>query len=109
MKTMLSKITHNLTILAAKKILDTNKTANLSTAKRVVSIIAGAYILNRGIRSIVKHPILGAQEALLGGFLLFDAVRGIKETYPKRPKELNDVRRNQIQGNDPDSPVPAFV
>ncbi|MBB5638060.1 hypothetical protein HDF26_001430 [Pedobacter cryoconitis] len=106
---MLNKITHNLTILAAKKILHTNNAENLSTAKRLVSIIAGAYIFQRGIKCLYKHPIIGIQEAFLGGFLMYDAVKSIKDTYPMKPTDPAEIRRNQIQGNDPNSPVPAFV
>jgi len=106
---MLNKITHNLTILAARKILNTNNAENLSTAKRLVSIIAGAYIFQRGVKCFYKHPIIGIQEAFLGGFLMYDAVKSIKDTYPMKPTDPSEVRRNQIQGNDPNSPVPAFV
>lgn len=106
---MLNKITHNLTILAARKILNTNNAENLSTAKRLVSIIAGAYIFQRGIKCLFKHPVIGMQETFLGGFLMYDAVKGIKDTYPVKPSNPAEVRRNQIQGNDPNSAVPAFV
>jgi len=106
---MLRTAKHQMAILAAKKLLETNKQQNLSTAKRLVSIIAGAYIFQKGISNIFKHPVVSAQEVLVGGFLIYDAVRGIQETYPFRPKETSEVRRNQIQGNDPSSASPAFV
>jgi len=108
-KYMFSKTTHNLTVSAAKRLLDTNRTATVSTAKRLLSILAGAYIFQRGVRSITKHPITSIQEAFLGVFLIYDAVNGIKETYPKKPTEISQIRRNQIQGNDPASATPAFV
>ena len=106
---MFRKLTHNLTVMAAKQLLDADHTEHIGTAKRMVSIIAGAYIFQRGLKSITKHPLIGFQEAFLGGFLVYDAVSTIKRNYPARPKELADVRRNQIQGNDPDSAIPAFV
>lgn len=106
---MLRKFTHSLTVLAAKKLLDTDQTENLSTAKRMVSIVAGAYIFQRGLKSIAKHPLIGLQETFLGSFLIYDAVKSIRKTYPNRPTEIAEVRRNQIQGNDPNSPIPAFV
>jgi len=105
---MLNKLTHNLSVIAAKKLLETNKDENFGTAKRVVSILAGAYIFQRGIKAIVKHPIIGIQEAFLGGFLIYDAVNSIRAAYPRKPTEPQ-IRRNQIQGNDPNSPAPAFV
>lgn len=106
---MLHKITHNITLLAAKKLLDSNKTESLTTVKRIISVIAGAYIFQRGIKALLKHPLIGLQEAALGGFLIYDAVKDIKETYPHKPTEPAQIRKNQIQGNDPKSGTPAFV
>jgi hypothetical protein len=106
---MFNKAKHSLTIIAAKKLLDANKEESMTTAKRLLSVVAGAYILQRGIRSIGKHPILAVQEVILGSFLIYDAVNDIRETYPNRPSELSQVRRNQIQGNDPKTGIPAFV
>jgi uncharacterized membrane protein len=106
---MLYKIKHNLTVLAAKKLLDSNKNKSLSTAKRVVSILAGAYIVQRGLRAITKRPVIAVQEAILGGFLIYDAMKDIKNTYPVLPKVPAQIRRNQIQGNDPSSGIAEFV
>jgi hypothetical protein len=72
-------------------------------------MLAGAYIFQRGIKTVTKHPITSIQESLLGIFLIYDAINGIKETYPKKPTEISQIRRNQIQGNDPKSATPAFV
>lgn len=106
---MFSKTTHKLTISAAKGLLERNKKETLSTAKRLLSIAAGAYILQRGIRSVTRHPVTSIQEAILGIFLIYDAINTIKETYPQQPTEVSQIRRNQIQGNDPSSAAPAFV
>jgi len=106
---MLNKITHHLTVLAAKKLLETNQSENISTAKSVISIVAGAYIFQRGIRNIIKHPVISLQETLLGAYLIHEALKSIREIYPDKPKEVSQVRKNQIQGNDPNSAVPAFV
>jgi uncharacterized membrane protein len=106
---MLNKAKHSLTILAAKKLLDTNKDENLSTAKRLLSVVAGAYILQRGLRSLIKHPILAVQEVVLGGFLIYDAAKDIRNIYPNKPSELSQDRRNQIQGNDPKTGTLEFI
>lgn len=106
---MFSNLTHKLAISGARRLLEHNRTETVSTAKRLLSIVAGAYIFQRGIRSLGKHPIMSIQESILGVFLIYDAVSAIKETYPNRPKEFPQMRRNQIQGNDPESATPAFV
>jgi len=106
---MLSKITHNLTIIAGKKLLDNLDPENLNIGKSLLSIIAGAYIFQKGIKNIYKHPVIGFQEAFLGGYLLYDSIKGIRDGYIRHPTEVYQVRKNQIQGNDPNSAVPAFV
>lgn len=108
-RSMLKNIKHNLTLLAAKTLLDSNKDESLGTAKRLISVMAGAYIFQRGIKALIRHPLIGIQETLLGGFLIYDAVKDIRETYPVKPTQPSQIRTNQIQGNDPKSDTPAFV
>ncbi|SHE61145.1 hypothetical protein [Pedobacter caeni] len=106
---MFGILKNKLGIIAAKSLLSAYDTEELDAGKRIVSIIAGAYIFQRGIRAISKHPFIGIQETLLGGILLYNGAVGINKKIIRKPTELSDIRRNQIQGNDPDSPVPAFV
>lgn len=106
---MFGKLKNKLGIIAAKSLLSAYDTDELDAGKRIVSIIAGAYIFQRGIKAITTHPFIGIQEALLGGILLYNGAVGANKKIIRKPTELSDVRRNQIQGNDPDSAVPAFV
>lgn len=106
---MFDKITHNIAIVAAKKLLHINQSENVSAAKCSLSIVAGIYILQRGIRTLQKHPLMSLQETFMGAFLIYDGVSNIRNIYPQKPKDITQVRRNQIQGNDPNSYAPAFV
>lgn len=106
---MFNRITHNLTVFAAKKLLQTNKAENRNGAKCLLSAAAGVYILQRGVRNLHKHPLTSVQETILGGYLIYDALATIKYLYPKQPTKVSQVRKNQIQGNDPNSLTPAFV
>jgi hypothetical protein len=85
------------------------ETKDLNTGKRLISVIAGVYMLQKGIRSLSKHTFRGIEEIALGGVLLFSATSGLNKKIIKKPLNPSDVRRNQIQGNDPRSGVPAFV
>jgi hypothetical protein len=106
---MFDRLTHNLTISAAKSLLKIDGPPELSPGRRLISIVAGAYILQRGVRSLGKRPFLGLQEAFLGGLLIYNGASGIKSTRNSKPRKLSEVRKNQIQGNDPKTGVPAFV
>lgn len=85
------------------------ESAELEAGKRLVSVIAGVYIFQKGIRNIHKHPFIAFEEVALGSILLYSAASGLHKKIIKKPVEVSDIRRNQIQGNDPDSFVPAFV
>ncbi|WP_442587158.1 hypothetical protein ACSBL2_14035 [Pedobacter sp. AW31-3R] len=106
---MFGKITRNITILAAKKLLSDNSEGIQSTGKRLLTVVAGAYLFQSGLKNLTKHPFIAVQEATLGAYLLYDAAKSISDGYDRKPKEIYQMRKNQIQGNDPDSPVPAFV
>lgn len=106
---MFGILKNKLGIIAAKSLLSAYDTEELDAGKRIVSILAGAYIFQRGVRALTKHPFIGIQEALLGGILLYNGAVGINKKIIKKPTDLSDMRKNQIQGNDPDSAVPAFV
>jgi uncharacterized membrane protein len=103
---MLQTLQHKLTLLTGKVLLNIDEAREMEAGKRLISLLAGAYIFQRGLRIIYKSPILAFQELLLGGFLLYNGATGIN--LLAKPKEIADIRRNQIQGNDPDA-FPAFV
>lgn len=85
------------------------ETKDLNTGKRLISVIAGVYMLQRGIRNLSKHTFRGIEEIALGSVLLYSAASGLDKKITKKPLNPSDIRRNQIQGNDPRSGVPAFV
>jgi len=106
---MFNKLKHILTISAAKSLLQIDENTSLSTGKRIISIIAGIYMVQKGLNGITKNPILSIQEAVIGGLLLYNGATGMEKPVKRKPTKISDVRRNQIQGNDPNSEVPAFV
>lgn len=85
------------------------ETKDLNTGKRLISVIAGVYMLQKGIRSLSKHTFRGIEEIALGSVLLYSATSGLHKKIIRKPLNPSDIRRNQIQGNDPKSGVPAFV
>ena len=105
---MLQTLKHKLAMLSGKLVLNLNDAREMDAGKRLISIIAGAYIFQRGLRVATKSPVIALQEVLLGCFLLYNGATGVNLMNYKRPKELADMRRNQIQGNDPDA-IPIFV
>ena len=106
---MFNKLNHILRISAAKSLLNIDENVKLSTGKRLISLIAGVYMIQREINGLNKNPILSIQEAVIGGLLLYNGATGMEKSVKRKPTKVSDVRKNQIQGNDPNSEVPAFV
>lgn len=105
---MLQQIKERLS-LAIINSLTNYETGELNTGKRIISVIAGIYILQSGIRTVSKHTLRGIEEITLGGILLYSAASGLNKKIIRKPTEPGEMRKNQIQGNDPRSDVPAFV
>ncbi|MEJ7559420.1 MAG: hypothetical protein WKF66_14015 [Pedobacter sp.] len=105
---MFNSLRDKLTLSFVDSIFNSYETGELDTGKRLVSSVAGVYLLQKAIKDIPRHPYKAAQKFALSGLLLYAAASGLTKKIIKKPKELADMRRNQIQGNDPHS-VPAFV
>jgi hypothetical protein len=96
-------------LTAGKKLLNTGDSYELSTGKRVICILAGAFIFRRGLINFTKSPIISVQEIALGGLLLYNGATGINKLNYKPSDRVSSIRLNQIQGNDPSSRVPEFI
>jgi hypothetical protein len=106
---MFTRLKDKATLAIGSSLLTRYQTEELNAGKRLISVIAGAYILQKGIRSITKRPLTGFEEIALGSILLYSAASGLHKKITKKPAKPSDVRKNQIQGNDPRADVPAFV
>lgn len=106
---MLNKLKERFTLSLVSSLVNGYEAQELETGKRLISIIAGVYMLQKGIRAIRKHPVTAVEEVALGSILLYSAASGLNKKIIKKPAKPSDIRRNQIQGNDPRSPVPEFV
>lgn len=105
---MFQKIKDNIAVNLVTSFLGTYETNEIQPAKRFLAIVASIYIIQSGIKDLPKHPIYSVQKLLLAGALIYSAAIDLNKRIIKKPKET-DIRRNQIQGNDPNSQVPAFV
>lgn len=106
---MFTKLKDNAAIAIGSSLLQKYDTEELNAGKRLISIVAGIYILQKGIRGIKIRPLVGFEEIALGTILLYTAASGLNKKIIRKPLLPSDIRKNQIQGNDPNSADPAFV
>ncbi|RYZ80363.1 MAG: hypothetical protein EOP04_26015 [Proteobacteria bacterium] len=106
---MFRTIKDKIAIKAAKSFLGAYETHEIQPTKRFLSIVASVYIIQSGIKDLHKHPVYSIQKFILAGALICSAAIDLNKRIIRKPRESSDIRKNQIQGNDPNSPVPAFV
>ncbi|MFP5081602.1 hypothetical protein [Pedobacter sp. JCM 36344] len=105
---MFNSLKDKFTLFFLNSIFNSYEAGELDTGKRLVSSFAGAYLLKKAIKDVPQHPYKAAQKFALSVLLLYAAASGLNKKIIKKPKELSDIRKNQIQGNDPHA-IPAFV
>jgi uncharacterized membrane protein len=85
---------------------------NIEKKERLVSVIAGLYLLKKGIAGISRHPILGIQSVTLGSFLIYRGASGNCPVYRHigkeaiAPKAITTIEKVTVQA--PREKVYAF-
>lgn len=67
---------------------------NVGTSERILSVVAGGFLLGRGIKSIVKHPMTAFSGITLGGALIYRGVTGycpIKDSVESKEPEATVI------------------
>ncbi|MGN7204214.1 hypothetical protein ACTHQF_08070 [Pedobacter sp. SAFR-022] len=85
---MFNKLQHTVALAAGKTILNGTDEVRLSTGKRMISILAGAFIFRRGLKNLTKSPIIAVQELALGGLLLYNGATGENKLGSKARQPL---------------------
>lgn len=67
--------------------------SNLGKSERVLSVVAGGFIMGSAIRKVVKHPIRGFTSLSLGGALVW---RGISGRCPVKEIITNDDQEENV-------------
>jgi uncharacterized membrane protein len=63
---------------------------NIDQSERTFSIVAGSYLLYKGLTSLRKHPFLGLQGAIAGGFMVYRGATGVCPLYKRLGKDTTD-------------------
>jgi uncharacterized membrane protein len=69
---------------------------NIDQGERALSVIAGTYLLFKGIGNIFKHPILGLVGTAGAGLLLYRGITGVCPIYKKLGKDTTDPQAINI-------------
>ena len=72
-------------------LLQENPDANVNMPERILSILVGTYITYKGIKQIFKNPMIGLQESVVGGILLYRGATGVCPIYSRLGKDSTDT------------------
>lgn len=76
------------------KIKDDCIEENIGTSERVLSVIAGGFILGMGVKKLFKSPLTGFSGLTLGGALIYRGVTGHCDV--KNVLEDKDIKKVEV-------------
>lgn len=85
---------------------------NIDQGERLISALAGSYLLYKSLKNITKHPFLGLHGMAAGGLLLYRGATGVCPVYQQLGKDTTDPQAINISEdivvNAPKDKVYAF-
>lgn len=75
--------------------LDTGK-ENIDQGERIVSLLAGSWLLYKSLKKIRKHPFIGLQGLAAGGLMFYRGATGICPLYQQLGKDTTDPQAINI-------------
>lgn len=92
--------------------LTTTGKENIDKGERIISLLAGSWLLYNSLKKIGKHPFIGLQGAAAGGLMLYRGATGICPVYKQMNKDTTDPQAinitEDIVVNAPKDKVYAF-
>jgi uncharacterized membrane protein len=70
--------------------LNGDEAPNIDSGERGISVLAGTYLLLKGLGSIPKHPIMGLLGTAAAGLLLYRGATGVCPVYKQLGKDTTD-------------------
>lgn len=70
--------------------LSTTGKENIDQGERVVSLLAGTWLLYKSLKKIGRHPLLGIQGVAAGGMMLYRGATGVCPVYKYLGKDTTD-------------------
>lgn len=69
---------------------------NIDQGERALSVVAGTFLLFKGLGSLVKHPLLGLAGTAAAGLLLYRGATGVCPVYKKLDLDTTDPQAINI-------------
>jgi len=76
--------------------LGTKDQQNIDTSERILSTLAGTFLLYKSLKNITRHPFLAAQGAAASGLLLYRGATGICPVYQRLDIDTTDPQAINI-------------
>lgn len=109
---MKNEINSNIMERIKTSALTTTGKENIDQGERIISILAGSWLLYKSLKKIPKHPFLGLQGVAAGGLMLYRGATGVCPVYQQLGKDTTDPQAinitEEIVVNAPRDKVYAF-
>ena len=82
-----------------KSITETTGKENIDQGERIVSLLAGSWLVYKSLKNLGRHPLVGLHGAAAGGLLLYRGVTGVCPIYKQLNKDTTDPQAITITEN----------
>jgi len=72
---------------------------NIDQGERIVSVLAGSWLLYKSLKNMGKHPLIGLQGAAAAGLMLYRGATGVCPVYQQIGKDTTDPQAINITEN----------
>ncbi|HKG07966.1 MAG TPA: YgaP-like transmembrane domain, partial [Pedobacter sp.] len=69
---------------------------NIDQGERIISVLAGSWLLYKSLKNVGTHPLLGLQGAAAAGLMLYRGATGICPVYQQIGKDTTDPQAINI-------------
>lgn len=69
---------------------------NIDQGERILSLLAGSFLLYKSLKKIGRHPFLGIQGAAAGGLMIYRGATGVCPIYKQLDKDTTDPQAINI-------------
>ena len=72
---------------------------NIDQGERIISVLAGSWLVYKSLKNLGKHPFLSLQGAAAGGLMLYRGATGVCPVYKQLNKDTTDPEAINITEN----------
>lgn len=93
LESLTEKLTDKLNVSSIREDIGSiqSEKPNVDLTERLLSVLGGVYLTYKSLKTLKKHPVIGIQEAIAGGVLIYRGATGFCPVYNALDRDGTDL------------------